>query len=172
MGKAWRSLHMNKTRIRERMCITAIRNLRHTWTQEGLPITWSLEFFDLQTNSDSSTMVLKSPSVKFYKNPFSRFPVITCVKTDWQIKKTVIVASPNVKAHTVYPRFSQSLLWTAYIFSKAIFPSSLNRKTACSSEKLLPTYRGHSDIRLKNTILIKIQQFVPKSQNFLSSACY
>jgi hypothetical protein len=116
MGKAWSSLHMNKTRMRARMCMTVVPTLRHTWTQEGLPITWSLEFFDLQTNSDSSTMVLNSPIVKFYKNPFSRFPVITCVKTDWQIKKAVIVDSPNVKAHTVYPRFSQSLLWTDYIF--------------------------------------------------------
>jgi hypothetical protein len=67
-----------------------------------------------------------------------------------------------------FPEFALNRLH----FLNAIFPSSLKRKTAYSSEKLLPTYRGHSDIGLKNTVLIKIQQFIPKSQNFLSSACY
>jgi len=66
---------------------------------------------------------------------------------------------------TFFPEFALNSVH----FLNAIFPSSLNRKTACSSEKLLATYRGHSDTRLMNTILIKIQQFIPKCQNFLSS---
>ena len=142
MGKAWRSLHMNKTRMRERMCITVIPTLRHTWTQEGLPITRSLEFFDLHTNSDSPTMVVKSPSVKFYKNPFTRFPVIICVKSDWQIKKTVIVASPNVKAHTVYSRFYPIVCSEQLTFFKGNIPFIPQKKDSLFLRKVTTHLQG------------------------------
>jgi hypothetical protein len=80
---------MHTTRTRERMCAVGMLTLRHARKQVGLHIKQSLEFSDLRvhTNSNRPTMVVKSPSVKFYQNPLSRLPVIIRVKTDRQTER-------------------------------------------------------------------------------------
>jgi hypothetical protein len=151
MGKAWRILHMHKTRMRERMCITLMLTLRHTWTQAGLHIKWSFEFFDLHTNSTflyNGYKIHHCYILQEYIQPFPSHYMRNDTLTDKEDCNSRIAECERTYSQTAFfAVFPEQLS-----FLNAIFSSSFNKQTACSSENLLPTYMGHSGTRLKNTI--------------------